>query len=177
MNCSPFLALVGTIGRALVSRCPLGGRDRFNRVVLDARRRECTSTHRCPKVGNVHHQRHRLKRRRVQAQLQAERLRLFGDRVHEHAANADGARRLHDALGRVLEQGVTEALSPSRRRIGLLARAAVVKLLLATVQDWEGSRQVRALIDRLVRRICDARRRIGASGPASPSTSIGNVNR
>ena len=36
------------------------------------------------------------------------------------------------------------------------------QVVLATVQDWDGSRQVRVLIDRLVRRICDARRRIWA---------------
>ena len=72
----------------------LGG-SRFKRVVLDARRIECTSPKRCPQLGNSHHQRHRLKRRGVQAQLQVERLRFFGDRVHEHAANADGAGRHH----------------------------------------------------------------------------------
>lgn len=75
-------------------------------------------------IGERDHQRHRFRRRRIEAKRLIEGLGLFGNRMHDDAADADRVGRVRDAHGAVAKEGAPEAPACCERSTASRPRTA-----------------------------------------------------
>ena len=78
--------------------------------------RFCHRFPRSAQISDRHHQRHRIEGRFIEAEAQVEGLGLFGQGMHDHAADADRVGCMDDAQRGVLEEGAAEPLPVMARR-------------------------------------------------------------
>ena len=62
-----------------------------------------------PDIGECDHQRHRLRRRRIETERLIEGSRLLGDRMHDDAADADRIGSMRHAQRAVAKERTAEA--------------------------------------------------------------------